>query len=64
MAGGHRKLPASQRPPKPEEPVVASIMILVDLTFSYVSGSGAGGVAASRSRSCATTRSIGRSGVT
>lgn len=48
MAGGHGKPPAGQRPPGP---VVASIRILVDLACSYVSGSGAGGVAASRSRS-------------
>jgi len=64
MAGGNGKPPAGQRPPKPEEPVVASLSILFDLTFSYVSGSGVGGMVASRSRSCATTRSIGRSGVT
>jgi hypothetical protein len=51
MAGGHGKPPAGQRPPEPEEPVVASIRILVDLAFSHGSGSGAGGVAASRSRS-------------
>jgi hypothetical protein len=61
MAGGHGKPPAGQRPP---EPVVASLRILVDLVCSHGSGRGAGGVVASRSRNCATTRSIGRSGVT
>jgi hypothetical protein len=48
MAGRNGLPPACQRPP---EPVVASRRILVDLAFSHVSGSGAGGVAASRSRS-------------
>ena len=46
------------------KPVVVSVWILVDLACSYGNGSDTDGVAASRFRSSAMTRSTGRSGVT